>query len=222
MGKNKTVTAKRLRFNPESPITSEVAAAYSRLRKTFKDPRSRLDWAVRLAGNIRELSKNDLAARNTKAELYAFIGACGLPVPASFIISWPGFDKREGTPDSNRAYRVVLRRWEKSIGSVINREQVRVITKNVSTVLSWSSKKKRYVESTCFEDDLDTLADRALTALLLRYGHLVKQCPAPRLQNGSTTPCESWFVAKRTNNLYCSPQCQSRATTYRKRDSQIP
>ena len=46
--------------------------------------------------------------------------------------------------------------------------------------------------------------------LLGAFAHLVERCPEPR--------CQRWFVAGRTNQRYCGPRCQSRATTRASRE----
>ena len=44
-------------------------------------------------------------------------------------------------------------------------------------------------------------------------GHLLKACAAPPPRGKATERCGRWFVQRRPQQAYCSPQCQSRAST---------
>jgi len=44
-------------------------------------------------------------------------------------------------------------------------------------------------------------------------GHFLKACPAPAPRGKPTESCGRWFIQRRPQQAYCSPQCQSRAST---------
>jgi len=48
----------------------------------------------------------------------------------------------------------------------------------------------------------------------------VKECPAPLARGAKDERCGRWFLAGRPNQIYCSPRCQSRATTRAARETQ--
>ena len=55
-------------------------------------------------------------------------------------------------------------------------------------------------------------------------GHLLKACPAPPPRGRGDDRCGRWFVQRRPQQAYCSPQCQSRASTraYRAQRGKTP
>ncbi|HEX7124885.1 MAG TPA: hypothetical protein VF406_03800 [Thermodesulfobacteriota bacterium] len=63
--------------------------------------------------------------------------------------------------------------------------------------------------------------DKLMTFLLARsleeYAHLIRVCPAPAPRREPGEVCGRWFLAERSNQAYCSPQCQSRTATRRSR-----
>lgn len=208
--------ASALRFNPLSVIITDVVAARDRLPT---DPRLRLGWAVDLAGNVGVLPKDEVDKRKLIAEIYAFIGAAGLTVPVGYIVPYS-------------VHGLLLNLWRKMIQAAVDREPVEIVpTRNIAShkmnpswrppqigvFLIWSPRQNRFTEEIRFPGDYETAAAQALGKLLLDFGHLVKECPAPKLRGKPGELCETWFVASRPNKLYCSSACQSRATTARSR-----
>ncbi len=79
-------------------------------------------------------------------------------------------------------------------------------------VLHWSDKNKRYVHSETTHIGWVDQAKDCLDSLIIEFGHLVKRCEAPRPWGGGDT-CSILFLARRPNQVYCSSNCQNRATT---------
>jgi len=157
--------------------------------------------------------KHDLATN-----MYAFVASCGFaPIGGPVTLTLTGKIDRDasGNPINlrTRINNEILRHWDNMIQHVLSREPVEIVPDRISTVLAWSEHTNRFAEQTWFPQDYHTAAARAFAKLLVDYGHLIKECPAPKLRGHIGQKCETVFVASRPNKLYCSSACQSRATT---------
>lgn len=205
----------------KKPVTHstipELQNAYSRFQG---DPRRRLEWVVNLVGNEGRIPKEEDKSRTLLAEMYSFVAAAGLvgtgPLWTARIDAI--FSTRPETREPvRRFHNRILKAWQNMIQCALNREAVFVVRDHASVVLTWSLTRSRFIEETWFFEEYPVSAARALGKLLVDYGHLVKECPAPKLRGKPGELCETWFVASRPNKLYCSSACQSRATTSRER-----
>ncbi len=205
----------------KKPVTRQSAPelqdAYSRVPA---DPRRRLEWVVDLVGNVGRMPKDEDDSRKQRAEMYSFLAAAGLaPIEPSEGPLWGDRvdailnPRPENLGYVRRFHNATLKTWQQMIQCALNREPVSVVRGGSDTVLIWSPTGKRFVEETRYLQEYQVAAARALGKLLVDYGHLVKECPAPKLRGQPGETCETWFVASRPNKLYCSSACQSRATT---------
>ena len=60
---------------------------------------------------------------------------------------------------------------------------------------------------------VESAALGALRQLIVQYGPLIKQCPAPAVRAKHNERCGKWFVAGRPNQEYCGSTCLSRKTS---------
>ena len=209
---------------PVGSISPDFIAAYNRLPS---DSKLRLAWVVNLTENVGKIPKEPQERRRITSEIYALVGYAGL-VPAGGNVPGPSIESR--SPES--AAQNILRSWQDMIQAALRRDPIRLVTRQGSLVrfvtadrsLIWFEPQNRYLEATMPLEYYEELAAQALANLLLKHGHLIKGCPAPRLRGKPGERCENVFVASRPNKLYCSSACQSRATTAekRKRDEKAP
>ncbi|MDP2604575.1 MAG: hypothetical protein Q8S00_18620 [Deltaproteobacteria bacterium] len=202
----KTLKTRHKRKQPEAlPIDSIsrwFIEAYNSLPR--EGPR-RLEWAVNLFEQKSPLPREDPERGRFVAQIYAFI-AYGGNAPTGMEIS-------VRTHPTGKWPDAVLRLWDRMVRAALNHEKIPVMNQQVS--LTWWEPKKRFIEW-IEHDGHDCLEDAAVLAmrdLLLRHGHLLKECPAPASRGKKGEKCETVFVASRPNKSYCSPQCQTRATT---------
>lgn len=202
---SKTSQRRRARKVPLIQIKPELLEALNRIPN---EHRLRLEWIIDLVEKPRQWIKNPEMKKKLDSDIYAFIVRQSL---APF--GGPGLYLK--THPREKANEIILRNWSAMIRGVINREKIHVANAEIN--LMWWPPKKRFLEMTIRDDYYEDSASRALGKLLIEYGHLVKQCPAPALRGKKGETCEAVFVASRPNQNYHSSACQSRASTARNR-----
>ena len=171
------------------------------LEEIPKESWGRLDWIIRLVDTDRSaLLKEQEKVGRIVHGLMAVLGFA----PVDSLPLRPGEQEQEKTPLS-----VILRIWDRMLRAAVKRQRLDVA--EGETWLSYSTLRGRFVEITSYDYSWEISAARALAKLIVEHGHLIKQCPAPRLR--AKGECENLFLANRPNQLYCSSQCLSRATT---------
>ncbi len=195
---------------PVDSISSVFIAAYNSLPR--EGPR-RLEWAVNLIEQT-PLPKGKDERKSVMAQIYAFIAYEGnAPVGGP---RGAGLSVR--THPTNDWPEAVLRLWDRMVRAALKHEKVQVVNQRVSLI--WWPQTKRFIER-IEHGGFNNLEDAAVIAmrnLLLRHGHLLKECPAPAVKGKKGEKCENVFVASRPNKNYCSPQCQTRSTTTASRE----
>jgi hypothetical protein len=207
------LTGKRIKDIPPDP---GLLATY---RSFPSDPRAKLQ---RILEFVERNPKGNDQKHKLATEMYAFVASSGLaPIGGPVILTLTANTKRDAQRSpANVMLRVnneILTQWDNMIQHALSREPVHIVPDHISTVLAWSPTANRFVEETWFPQGYETAAVRALGKLLVDYGHLVKECPAPKFRGKLGETCETLFVANRPNRMYCSGACQSRATTSRSR-----
>jgi hypothetical protein len=158
---------------------------------------------VNLVENIGRVPRDPVERRTVQAEMYAFVASLSLaPLGGGVYLR---------TRPIEKAANSILKEWQKMIQSALKHDAIFVA--KTEAFLMWWKPKNRYVEQTKYQNYFEDAASRALARLLLTHGHLIKECPAPRLRGKPGEKCENIFVASRPNKVYCSSACQSRATT---------
>jgi hypothetical protein len=197
----------RIKSPVEDVISPAFIAAYNSLPR--EGPR-RLEWAVKLVEQKASLPKIAGDERQKIVDqIYALIASLGRALAGGS----EGTELYRRTRPAERWPEAVLKRWDVMIRSALNREKILVIDQKAGLI--WWPSKNRFIDWVEHEgfDYLGDAAALAMRDLLLRHGHLLKQCPAPALKGKRGEKCETVFVASRPNKNYCSTQCQTRATT---------
>lgn len=210
------------RFRPE-----EIHAAQPRVGTT---PMERLDWAIRFARtDLGALSRGDWW--NLRLELTAF---------AELLIREPDVARRsrrvglvKAEPEQHAASvyaeteaRELHREFSRIIGRLLQGDSVKIGSYELTLALerlrgSAPGAAGPVRLRTTFPPGASR-ATHVLGHLLGIYGHLVKECPAPRPRGAAGERCGRWFVARRPNQMYCCARCQSRATTRAARQASPP
>lgn len=111
-------------------------------------------------------------------------------------------------------------RMKAMIEDAVKRKPVTVDTVEGTLMLLWSSVaagSRWYRSWYGVQFSWPDRVAHALAELIHKEGALLKECPAPAKRAKAGEICGEWFVAKRPNQDYCSPMCQSRASTRAKR-----
>ena len=194
----------------EDIITPAFIAAYNSLPR--EGPR-RLEWAAKLVDDdLTRLPKMPGEERQKiVSQIYALIASLGrAPAGGS-----EGTGLYVRTQPEKRWPESVLKLWDRMIRSALTREPKPTLFLSQKAGFTWWPPKSRFIEWV-EQDGYNYLEDSAALAmrdLLIRHGHLLKQCPAPALRGKKGEKCETLFVASRPNKSYCSAQCQTRSTT---------
>jgi len=196
----------RSRTKPPANISPALIESLNRLPD---DPRLRLAWVVDLVEKPKVWPKEPEEREKLKTDIYTFVARDGLTVVS-------GIGPYVKTHPAEKVATVILNDWFNMIRSALKREKIHVA--DAETSLMWWPPKKRYIERTDYPDYYEVAAVRAIAKLLIQYGHLIKQCPAPALRGRKGETCETVFVASRPNEIYCSSTCQSRKTTAASRE----
>lgn len=192
-------------------------------RRIGTTPRDRLAWVVGLVQrNPKEMTPGD--RENLGLELAGFYHFEARAKGEPYIYS------DEEVQEVLRAFGVVIERAVQreriSVGGIMQEVEKAFAGKggrpqhphrpgDILTDLAvvWDDQGGRFIPWEAEVAAWTTRAVRALVRLIMGYGHLVKECPAPAPRGEEGETCGTWFVAKRPNQEYCSATCQSRATT---------
>lgn len=195
----------------------QVAKAFSLIKRARevaldrigRTPRERLAWVVSLA----EKAPKDFLPgdwENLRLELAVF---CSYG-PSGFYEA--GLAARGGEivrPSVEEAKQLHTMLGE-MILLAIQRKRIPLGSVTREPVVSWDNRGKRFLWAEVpYRKGWSLRAKEVLAALLVDFGHLVKECPAPAPRGQEGEACGTWFVAGRPNQDYCTPQCRSRATT---------
>ncbi len=190
------------------------------LSRISREPRDRLAWVVTLVQRgTGAMTRGDRA--NLQGELAAFLslGVMGLAREslrpgATWSKALRKISVVTPLPDDIPG---ILMQVKRMIGPVVKRQRILLEERTGPIELLWNTAFGRWYPCDNRKLNMADLAAHALTPLILDYGHLVKECPAPGVRAKSGETCGLWFVAKRPNQDYCSATCQSRASTRAKR-----
>ncbi len=177
-----------------------LAAAQKRIDPDREKRKGHVKWIVHQAY---ELPQTEEEWMSFERDVFYFGVLEGqIALSGSVDSPKPGFGKR------------ILNRTRTVIEQTINLQPIPLgrFTKS----LVWASFSERYRLSVTDETRRGNLEDVTLDALydlILNYGHLIKQCPAPARRAKEDERCGKWFVAERPNQQYCSSRCLSRKTT---------
>lgn len=203
---------KRTKMQPGSgPIERDLEEYVSRRIGTA--PRDRLAWVVRIVQqNPTEWTPGD--RENLKLELAGFYHS------ESRAQGMPYYPADDEVKETLQAFRKAIERAVhrerisagEIIGEIIGR---RFRAGEVLTFLSavWDASAGRFVAWDGDTAEWPTRVMFTLVRLLVEWGHLVKECPAPASRGREGEACGVWFVANRPTQEYCSGTCQSRAST---------
>jgi hypothetical protein len=185
-----------------------------------KSPRERLAWAVRAVQQPqKDLTPGDWS--NLTAELTVFAygrGFTAMHAPQAYRdqlqalaedLPLPPQKPGSDFPMSQQAAKAALDRMGEIIAAAVRHEMV-VITRGRVHALGWIPNFKKWLPLPGGLTFNERVAE-ALGHLLEQVGHLLKACPAPLPRD--TEMCNTWFVASRPRQRYCSSTCQSRVTT---------
>jgi hypothetical protein len=187
-------------------VSAEEAAWHAILDRVGWSPLDRLRWAVRSVERGHRLTAGE--QEDLRAELAVFAGLG----PVGGGAEWEDGQIRKPQADEVQP---ILSEIGRLLQAAVNRERVLVARRVADLSLTWDARAGRFMEWDDDEDDDWSLRARRVLARLLReYGHLLKECPAPAPKEHDGT-CETWFVATRPRQGFCSPRCQSRAATRR-------
>jgi len=103
--------------------------------------------------------------------------------------------------------------------SILSHEVVRCGSITRGTNLLWDEKDGRFWLEPYSYSSWKDAAKESLLDLLVEFGHWVKICKAP-MPHGGDDLCGEIFLARRPNQVYCSSNCQNRATTRTSRERQ--
>lgn len=201
---------------------ADVDAAQPRVGKT---PTERLEWAVWFTqADLRALTRGDWL--NLRLELSAFAGVLirehDREVPLRLRERRAAPTAGESAVFAEDDVRELHGEFARVIGRLLQSDSVVVGTYQVTlTVERWLPPAQGMGRPVRLRTTFPLGTSRAthvLAHLLGIYGHLVKECPAPRPRGAKDERCGRWFLARRPNQVYCTTRCQSRATTRASRE----
>ena len=189
---------------------NDIRRAARRVGVSAKD---RLPWAIAFAQRPPEsMTQGDWA--NAQAELAVFLGA--EPGPPLEELWRVGRGKAEA---AQRAFRRVLDGVVRRRDVPLGRHELFLNwlpwprTSPPRGMARWPHGDGRY---SLIHLDRKRPAVAALHRLgqdLELAGHFLKACPAPAPRGKLSESCGRWFIQRRPQQAYCSPRCQSRAST---------
>jgi hypothetical protein len=190
----------------------EVESEIAKCELIFGAPlprRKRLEWAIHLAEQSpKTITPGDW--ENFRHEISAFCQEAG-PTWA------PRVGETVALPSEDEA-RSIHKALGEMIANAVQRKPTSLGMYARGDDLFWNEWQGRFSLGSSGEG-WHRQAMNTLAHLLVEFGHLVRECPAlkPRGEEGET--CGTWFVANRPRQTFCSPRCQSRATTKAYRQS---
>jgi hypothetical protein len=137
------------------------------LEEIPQDSRGRLAWVIKL------VDSDWNALRREPAKLAMIIHG---------LIALLGFAPVDGLPSRTRKpfATAILEIWERMLHAAAKRQGL-YVAEGETRLVYWSLKDK-FVEVTLYDHTWETAGARALAKFIVEHGHLIKQCPAPRLR----------------------------------------
>lgn len=173
------------------------------LSRIGKSPKERFTWIVNLMQERGVKTPGDIQNRQLEFAYFFSIGRFqGLSFDAGV----------EETPNPEELMRMENKIWD-IIKKASEREPIEIKERDGELVWFESKKVKGcYLFERPYDWQWEDLVDPVMKDLLLKFGHLLKICPAP-LSRSREDICGSIFVASRPNQIYCTSKCQTRMTT---------
>jgi hypothetical protein len=190
------------------------AALNPYIDRVGRSPQGQLGWALRLAQRQPEsMTPGDWD--NMRHEITAFLALHGYS-------SQSPVGHRLGLPPEEVAHEI-RKQLHEILAAVIQRGPDPIHLGRIQTMLGlcWRDDVQRFTRWTA-STGYPSLIASALQPLLEQHGHLVRACGAPSPRGGADETCGLWFVAARVQQRFCSPRCQSRATTRAYREKSAP
>lgn len=119
-------------------------------------------------------------------------------------------------PSAHDAARALPRMGE-MLRAAAARAPVQITRYARTATLVWNETERRWQLGKGRGTSFLAEAEEAFADLVVRFGHLLKRCPAPKAHGTPGEDCGRWFVAPSAKRAYCSTTCQTRATTRRYR-----
>lgn len=190
-------------------IGRAILAVSSRVGFTPKD---RLTWLVSVAQRrIEDFTPGERDDVTLALSLYVFTDPARSPRQgrAEFL---PYLGEPRTLPTKTEIQEI-LTRCEEQLRAVARRENLTAPSRpRQSEHLEWEKGAGRYAYREVYAKWSWTDGVRfALWRQLEAYGHLVKECRAPRRRGKPKEICGALFVAKRPNQDFCSSTCRGRA-----------
>ncbi len=174
--------------------------------------KKRLNWAVaKVQQPPDKMTAGDLA--NLRLELALF---CQLEGGRAIGSDW------ESDLPTDKEAKEMLKHVERIIAQTVGRQQVYIGRFDSEVIAEWDETIGCYTQTEHLNRGWRELTKLAIGRLIMECGHLLKECPAPAPRGLLGEMCNVWFVARRPNQIYCSPACQSRTNTRKLPSRQKP
>jgi hypothetical protein len=166
-----------------------------------RKPKECLAWALRFAQrDPQAMTRGDWA--NAEGELRAFLDVSVAPFAPGTLGALLGVF-REEIQGAHRSLRT-------AITAALRHERIPLA--RTTETAEWRADLGRYVINHMLPE-VPSRAVMKFVHLLAIAGDVLRVCPAPRARGQGGETCGIWFVQTRPQAVYCSPRCQSRATT---------
>lgn len=170
-------------------------------RRVGTRPKECVAWAVRFAQrDPQTMTAGDWA--NAEGELHAFLGVNVGPYAPDTLGAQLGLEP-ESIQEAHRALRG-------AIATALRHE--RIPLGRTTETAEWRPDLGRYAIGVPFPE-VRSWTMKHFVQLLAMAGDVLRVCPAPAPRARDGRRCDTWFVQMRPQGVYCSPRCQSRATT---------
>ncbi len=187
-------------------------AVLATLRRIGFTPRDRLAWLVNVVQKrFEDLPPGERNDLRLAVVLYVMNDPSRQPRESKAEFATYRYEGQDSPTDEE--VRDTLTHFEGVLRDVARREKLTSPSRGrESEYLSWNEQAGRYVYGEVYSKRTWKEAVRfALWRQLVEYGHLVKECRAPRRRGKPGEVCGLLFVAKRPNQDFCSSTCRGRA-----------
>jgi hypothetical protein len=177
------------------PISHDALAPYR--ERIGLRPRDRLTWALQLAQRPADgLTPGDW--ENVRGEIAAALEAAGYQDEAVQSVRLPDLEEARAIREGLATFFVRLLHGEEIRPLPSQRRPVYRFNRGSGLWQRWELGRP---------DSVDALLERLVPV----YGHLIRECAAPRVRGASGQRCSVWFVATRSYQTFCSARCHNRA-----------
>jgi hypothetical protein len=173
------------------------------LNRVGWEPRERLAWAVR---RVQQESRREMSP-GEREDLRAEVAVFSSGVKGGGASWTRGELNRPAAEEING----ILVQLGRILQAAVNRERVTVARGVRELSLTWGPRGRFLLWDDGDDRDWNLRARQVLARLLVDSGHLLKECRAPAWRGKPGETCETWFVANRPKQDYCSATCQRRA-----------